>query len=195
MGRSWCRSTPPSCRPSLAMPVGRWDLPGAVGRRCPHRAHCPSIAHGKVALCPMTLRRPVTTCERPTRRTTSRLHSSGVGLAAANCERPRELRMGRYKDVVMSLAKPSEGRRSYELKASSARSVSNFQDHSAQWSPQDGHEIRYSRGPSQCCQALAGRSWAWLPAPGHGAFPAGHREREREREKAVMDQGLGRPQL
>jgi hypothetical protein len=63
----------------LAMPVGRWDLPGAVGRRCPHRAHCPSIAHGKVALCPMTQRRPVTTSERPTPRPTSKLHSSAWG--------------------------------------------------------------------------------------------------------------------
>jgi hypothetical protein len=31
-----------------------------------------------------------------------------VGLAAANAK-AAELRMGRYKDVVMSLAKPSEG--------------------------------------------------------------------------------------
>jgi hypothetical protein len=41
---------------------------------------CPSIAHGKVAACPMTLRRPVTTSERPTPRTTSKLHSSAWAL-------------------------------------------------------------------------------------------------------------------
>src|SRR5882757_3846603 len=47
-----------------------------------------------------------------------------------------------------------------------------------------------SRGPSQCCQALAAD-------PGHGCQLQVMRslqviEREREREKAVMDQGLGR---
>ena len=56
----------------------------------------------------MTLRRPVTTSERPTPRTTSKLHSSAWALAAAHAK-AAELRMGRYKDVILSLAKSSEG--------------------------------------------------------------------------------------
>ena len=63
-----------SCSSSSDLLVLRAPRPHSPS--CPTRGLCPSITHGKVAPCPMTLRRPVTTFERPTPRRARKLHSS-----------------------------------------------------------------------------------------------------------------------
>jgi hypothetical protein len=55
----------------------------------------------------MTLRRPTATFEGPTPRTTNKSHSSASAWASANAK-AAELRMGGYRDVILSVVKASE---------------------------------------------------------------------------------------